>query len=377
MASVINQIKVGTVEYAIAASAYAECSTAGGTAAKTATICTDSDTTNTAFTLIKGVSVQVKFTANNTAANPTLNINSTGAKAIYYKGAAVTASYLKANYVYTFVYNGTQWDLVGNVENTDAYVSQQNDTSSSDLRVILSKSANDTTETGVVRKSANFTFSPSNGTVQIGEAHPEDYTEDASWDGDEYAGTGTLIVSGNIIAGAGDDGHGVFPAKYNYSTIGSADRMWYTGYISQMYATNFYEDGEALSSKYAPKVHTSSTASDYGSASASVYGHAMASGTSPKMNGTAAVGSETAKFARGDHVHPTDTSRAPKSHTSSTASTYGSASASVYGHAMASSTTPKAHGTAAVGSETAKFARGDHVHPLQTVATLYTWEEAD
>lgn len=32
--------------------------------------------------------------------------------------------------------------------------------------------------------------------------------------------------------------------------------------------------------------------------------------TTPKMNGTAAVGSET-KWAKGDHVHPTDTSRQP------------------------------------------------------------------
>lgn len=35
---------------------------------------------------------------------------------------------------------------------------------------------------------------------------------------------------------------------------------------------------------------------------------AVASGTTPKMDGTAAVGTENA-FARGDHVHPTDTSR--------------------------------------------------------------------
>lgn len=35
---------------------------------------------------------------------------------------------------------------------------------------------------------------------------------------------------------------------------------------------------------------------------------AAASATVPKMDGTAAVGAETA-FARGDHVHPTDTSR--------------------------------------------------------------------
>ncbi len=34
------------------------------------------------------------------------------------------------------------------------------------------------------------------------------------------------------------------------------------------------------------------------------------SSTTPKMDGTAAVGTETA-FARGDHIHPTDTSRAP------------------------------------------------------------------
>jgi hypothetical protein len=54
--------------------------------------------------------------------------------------------------------------------------------------------------------------------------------------------------------------------------------------------------------------------------------------------------------------------KAPTSH-ASTATTYGAASASNYGHAMASSTTPKVAGTAAVGSETEKFARGDHVHP--------------
>lgn len=63
-----------------------------------------------------------------------------------------------------------------------------------------------------------------------------------------------------------------------------------------------------------------------------------------------------------------DVSAAPTSH-ASTGTTYGVASASNYGHAMASSTSPKANGTAAVGSETAKFARGDHVHPLQTTVS--------
>ena len=41
--------------------------------------------------------------------------------------------------------------------------------------------------------------------------------------------------------------------------------------------------------------------------------HVTWSTTTPKMNGTAAVGTET-KVARGDHVHPVDTSRAAASH---------------------------------------------------------------
>lgn len=60
--------------------------------------------------------------------------------------------------------------------------------------------------------------------------------------------------------------------------------------------------------------------------------------------------------------------KAPTSHASTT-TTYGISTASAYGHAMASSTSPKANGTAAVGNETAKFARGDHVHPLQTTVS--------
>ena len=47
---------------------------------------------------------------------------------------------------------------------------------------------------------------------------------------------------------------------------------------------------------------------------------AAASTTTPKMDGTAAVGTELA-FARGDHVHPTDTSRAAAADVTNLAST--------------------------------------------------------
>lgn len=63
--------------------------------------------------------------------------------------------------------------------------------------------------------------------------------------------------------------------------------------------------------------------------------------------------------------------KAPKSHASS-ATTYGVSSATQYGHAKASATTPKAPGEAAVGTETAAFARGDHIHPEQMVMKAVT-----
>ena len=72
-------------------------------------------------------------------------------------------------------------------------------------------------------------------------------------------------------------------------------------------------------------------------------------------------------YAPANHEHtPVSLGAAPTDH-SSTTTAYGVANASKYGHAKASGTTPKAPGAAAVGSETSAFARGDHVHPFQVV----------
>ena len=91
---------------------YAVCSTAAGTAAKTVSI--------PGITLKTGVEITVSFSATNTAANPTLNLNSTGAKAIRYRNTAISAGYLAANRTYRFVYDGTYWQLVGDVDTTPA-----------------------------------------------------------------------------------------------------------------------------------------------------------------------------------------------------------------------------------------------------------------
>lgn len=113
MASVINKINTGSTEYAIASTAYATCSTAASTAAKVAYIL--GTTATSGFTLTTGVTVYVKFTNTNTAANPTLNINSTtssNAKAIQRNGVAIAAGELQANCIYAFLYDGTNWQLV-------------------------------------------------------------------------------------------------------------------------------------------------------------------------------------------------------------------------------------------------------------------------
>lgn len=89
---------------------YAVCSTAAGTAAKTVTI--------SGFRLFTGSVAYIKFAVKNTAANPTLNISGTGAKAIQYQGAAISSSYLNANRTYAFVYDGSVYQLIGDI-NTD------------------------------------------------------------------------------------------------------------------------------------------------------------------------------------------------------------------------------------------------------------------
>ena len=93
----------------VAGSLYGECTTAAGTAAKVVT-CADFDAYRT------GVTLFVKFTNSNTAASPTLNVNSKGAKAIYYRGAAMAANKIAAGGTYQFRYNGTQWDYIGDVD---------------------------------------------------------------------------------------------------------------------------------------------------------------------------------------------------------------------------------------------------------------------
>lgn len=82
---------------------YGTCATAEATAAKVVTL--------SGYALATGGIVAVKFTYA-VPASATLNINSKGAKNIFYKGAAITAGIIKAGDTVTFIYDGTQYHVI-------------------------------------------------------------------------------------------------------------------------------------------------------------------------------------------------------------------------------------------------------------------------
>lgn len=113
--SKVDGVSHGTGSHEV--NSYCECTTAAGTAAKTASLASGNVSGFSA-----GLRVAVKFTNANTADNPTLNISSTspvpgstGAKNIFVNGAQITTGANKGMLrgVCIFIYDGTQWHLIG------------------------------------------------------------------------------------------------------------------------------------------------------------------------------------------------------------------------------------------------------------------------
>lgn len=119
---------------------YATCSTAAATVAKVGTLSN--------YSLATGGIVSVKFTYA-VPASATLNINSKGAKSIYFRGSAITGGVIKAGDVATFIYS-SQYHLI-------AIDRWQNDITSLQTAVdSLSSGKSDTTHThAVATTSAN------------------------------------------------------------------------------------------------------------------------------------------------------------------------------------------------------------------------------
>lgn len=101
---------------------------------------------------------------------------------------------------------------------------------------------------------------------------------------------------------------------------------------------------------------------------------AQASAVLPVVNGTATIGTAT-RFARSDHIHPTDTSRAalnaptftgvPAAPTAAVDTNTTQLATTAFVVAQAASAATTALGTSTVGTSL-RYARGDHVHAMPT-----------
>lgn len=128
MGNNFNSIKLGSTQFDFRP--YAKCDTPAATAAKAVSVAN--------FAVFSGASVTVKFTYANTAASPTLNVNSTGAKSIFYNGAALPSTqYWAAGAVIEFIYDGTNWNVNGTIkDNNTTYSSKSAASGGTDVSLV-------------------------------------------------------------------------------------------------------------------------------------------------------------------------------------------------------------------------------------------------
>ena len=167
----INKVKVGSETHLIEPTLYV-------TAATTDSGGTYTTSTLTGFELTDGATVQVKFPSTNKA-GATLSVNSTTAKAIYYNGAAVAAKALKANHIYNLTYDGTQWQVVGDLD-TDTNTHRPIQVNGTEVL------GNNTTALNL-KNGDNISITNSSGTVTISAV--DKYHKSGSWSGLTYTAT--------------------------------------------------------------------------------------------------------------------------------------------------------------------------------------------
>lgn len=137
---------------------YGTCATAASTTAKVV-VCSDFKTLET------GASILVKFTYANSAASPTLNVNSTGAKSIKKYGTTAAMGYnWVAGEVKQFVYDGSYWLMVDGGYATTTYYGKtklQDYVSTSNTTALTPSAVNDLIEYGTWTPVCNVIPSPS------------------------------------------------------------------------------------------------------------------------------------------------------------------------------------------------------------------------
>ena len=134
---------------------YAVCKTEA--AAKTKTVeCGD-------YHLVKGAEITVRFDIANTAADPLLDVNGTGAREIYYRGETIAPQHLSEGRTFQFVYNGEQYDLIGDIGS--GTVTQYESTANAFYKLLFSLYNEDITSS--VSKNSGLAYNPSTGVLKV------------------------------------------------------------------------------------------------------------------------------------------------------------------------------------------------------------------
>ena len=148
--------------------AYGECTDSAGTVAKSVTVA------NPSFTLQTGAMVAVKFTNANSATNPTLNVNSTGAKSIMRYGTTVAGTSAAASWnagsIVLLMYDGTNWIIVNFLNTTYS--------SMSDAEISAGTGTSTRVITPARLKSAIWTWAPSAPSDKRLKEHVEEINGD-------------------------------------------------------------------------------------------------------------------------------------------------------------------------------------------------------
>lgn len=193
-----------------------KCLTAGDVAEKTV------DCEN--FTLAENSVFTVRFEHTNSASRPSLNVNGTGARAIKYRGSSIKASMLAANRVYQFVYDGTEWDLIGDLDTGDQCLPLTGGTLSGALTVQGNVTAQDPTQAQhvVTKKHLESALSSLSADAQ-GKYLPL------------KGGTlsGALTVRGNVIASEPKEATHLTTRKYVDDAVDAIQRDTEDRYLKQ------------------------------------------------------------------------------------------------------------------------------------------------
>ena len=203
----IKQVKVGSTNHNLIASnvAYGTCATAAATAAKVVTV-------SGGWELTPGAIVSIKFTYTNTAQNPTLNVNGTGAKKVWYSTALITTGSLSyagyANRIAQYMYDGTQYVFQGwsYDSNSDAKTASG---SSTDTKLFLIGAAAQSTSGQTTKSNANCYIGTDNCLYSGGAK--------VLATGDVNKSASFTLAAASWASGSGITG---FPYKYTLSVTG-------------------------------------------------------------------------------------------------------------------------------------------------------------